>query len=47
MNVEGAVCYNCLSENEEHRLGIRFTQISEKDKKAITDFIKLSPLKKI
>jgi c-di-GMP-binding flagellar brake protein YcgR len=47
LSMAGIVCYNSLSENEEHQLGIRFTQISEKDKKAIGDFIKLSPIKKI
>ena len=47
MNMTGVVCYNSLSENEEHRLGIHFMQISEKDRKAIVDFIKLSSIKKI
>lgn len=46
LNMAGIVCYNCLSENEEHRLGIRFTEINEKDKKALADFIMLSSLKK-
>jgi len=46
MDMTGVVCYNSLSENEEHRLGIHFTQISEKDRKAIMDFIKLTSIKK-
>lgn len=45
INMGGIVCNNVLSENEEHRLGIQFSDISEKDRKAITDFIKLSSLK--
>lgn len=45
MQVEGRVCYNQLMENDEHRLGIRFTQINDNNKKAIADFIALSSLK--
>jgi len=45
INMLGIVCNNALSENEEHRLGIQFSDISEKDRKAIADFIKLSPFK--
>jgi c-di-GMP-binding flagellar brake protein YcgR len=47
MQAEGRVCYNQLMENEEHRLGIRFTQITDNDKKAIADFIALSPPKNL
>lgn len=47
MQIEGKVCYNQLMENDEHRLGIRFTQINDNNKKAIEDFITLSSLKNL
>ncbi len=46
LSMTGIVCYNQLCENEEHRLGIRFSEISEKDKQAIADFIRSYSLKK-
>jgi c-di-GMP-binding flagellar brake protein YcgR len=45
MNICGIVCDNVLSKNEEHRLGIQFSGISEKDRLAIMDFTKLSSFK--
>lgn len=47
MQIEGRVCYNQLMENDEHRLGIRFTEINDNNKKAIADFITLSSLKNL
>lgn len=39
MDVVGEVRYNMLFGKDEHRLGICFTQISEKDKKTIAEFV--------
>ena len=47
VGMTGVVCYNRLLENEEHRLGIQFTNINEQDKKAISEFVRLSAAKKI
>ena len=47
VSMTGAVCYNHLLENEEHRLGIQFTNISDYDKKSIAEFVRLFPVKKI
>jgi len=42
MNITGLVRYNILTANQKHRLGIYFTKIATEDKKAISDFVKLS-----
>jgi len=47
VDMTGMVCYNRLLENEEHRLGIQFTRISDHDKKAISEFVSVSAIKKI
>ena len=39
MDVVGEVRYNILFGKQEHRLGIFFTQISDKDRKTIADFV--------
>ena len=39
MDVVGEVRYNILFGKQEHRLGIYFTQISDKDRKTIADFV--------
>jgi c-di-GMP-binding flagellar brake protein YcgR len=40
MEITGEVRNNTLLEKNEHRLGICFTQITEEDKSAITNFVK-------
>ena len=40
IEITGEVRYNKLLEDDEHRLGISFTQISEEDKRAIAEFKK-------
>ncbi|MBN3040367.1 MAG: PilZ domain-containing protein [Candidatus Omnitrophica bacterium] len=40
MDLEGDVRYNLTAPNSEHRLGIRFTKISQQDKEAIYKFVK-------
>ncbi|MFC1658116.1 PilZ domain-containing protein [Candidatus Omnitrophota bacterium] len=40
IEITGEVRYNKLLENNEHRLGISFTQIAEEDKLAIANFKK-------
>ncbi len=42
INMTGEVCNSTLVENDEHRLGISFTEISEEDKSAIADFVKMA-----
>ena len=37
----GEVRYNVLWGNNEHRLGIMFTQIKEEDKKSIEDYVEI------
>ncbi|MCM8801145.1 MAG: PilZ domain-containing protein [Candidatus Omnitrophica bacterium] len=44
MRIVGNVRYAILIGNNEYRIGICFTEISDSDKKAISDFVKLSPL---
>lgn len=39
MDVVGEVRYNILFAKQEHRLGISFTQISDKDRKTIAEFV--------
>jgi c-di-GMP-binding flagellar brake protein YcgR len=39
MDIVGEVRYNILFGKYEHRLGIYFTQISDKDRKTIEDFV--------
>lgn len=39
MDVVGEVRYNILFGKKEHRLGICFTQISDKDRKTLADFV--------
>ncbi len=39
MDIVGEVRYNILFGKQEHRLGICFTQISDKDRKTIADFV--------
>jgi hypothetical protein len=39
MDVVGEVRYNILFGKQEHRLGICFTQISDKDRKTIAEFV--------
>ena len=40
IEITGEVRYNKLLENNEHRLGISFTQIAQEDKSAIVEFKK-------
>ena len=42
IEVLGKVCSNVILKEQEHRLGISFTQISEESKAAIINFIKIS-----
>ena len=42
INMTGEVRNSALVENDEHRLGISFTEISEEDKSAIADFVKMA-----
>jgi len=39
MDVVGDVRYNILFAKKEHRLGVSFTQISDKDRKTIAEFV--------
>lgn len=39
MDVVGEVRYNIAFGEREHRLGVCFTQISDKDRKTISDFV--------
>ena len=43
MEIEGEVRNNILLEKDEHRLGISFTQITEKDRSAIANLVKMEP----
>ncbi len=43
MEIEGEVKNNILLEKDEHRLGFVFTQITEKDKSEIVNFVKMKP----
>lgn len=45
IKITGEVKSNILVGKNEHRLGIHFTQIAEKDKFAITEFVKTTSLK--
>lgn len=45
MKITGEVKSNILIGKNEHRLGIHFTQIAERDKNAITEFVKAASLK--
>ena len=42
INMTGEIRNSTLTENEEYRLGVSFTEISEEDKSAITDFVKVA-----
>ena len=42
INMTGEVRNSTLIENDERRLGISFTKISEEDKSAIADFVKMA-----
>jgi c-di-GMP-binding flagellar brake protein YcgR len=42
MDVVGEVRYNILFAKQEHRLGVGFTQISDKDRKTIAEFVETS-----
>jgi len=42
MDIKGEVRYNLMISNKEHRLGIRFTRISDDDREAIASFVRLS-----
>ncbi|MFH1678237.1 MAG: PilZ domain-containing protein [Candidatus Omnitrophota bacterium] len=42
IEITGEVLYNKLSEDQRYRLGISFTQISEEDKCAIANFVKMA-----
>ena len=42
IKILGEVRYNILTEENEHRLGISFTRITQEDKSAIANFIKMA-----
>jgi len=43
MQITGEVRYSIAGERDERRLGIYFTQISEVDRRAIVNFVKMRP----
>lgn len=46
MRMTGLVKSNVLIDKDEHRLGIQFTNINEKDKFAIANFVKMATIGK-
>lgn len=44
MRMTGLVKSNVLIDKDEHRLGIQFTNINEKDKFAIANFVKMATI---